>query len=137
MDKSNERLTQTSNKGGVAFTFDLDVICQPSEMRKILRLAEKLKEYEDAEEKGLLLSLPCKVGDTVYAYCSEFGILAYTVYCIVIDKHITYQCGAYSGSIGYCQGECLDEIEPDISDFGKTVFLTQAEAEHKLKEMEP
>ena len=26
-----ERLTQTSNSGGVAFTFDLDITCQPSE----------------------------------------------------------------------------------------------------------
>ena len=25
-----------------------------------------LEEYEDAEEKGLLVKLPCKVGDTVY-----------------------------------------------------------------------
>ena len=27
---------------------------------------EKLAAYEDAEEQGLLLRLPCKVGDTVY-----------------------------------------------------------------------
>lgn len=47
-----ERLTQTSNLGGVAFTFDLDITCQPSEMKKILKLAEKLKCYEDAEEHG-------------------------------------------------------------------------------------
>ena len=61
-----ERLTQTSDKGGVAFTFDLDVTCQPSEMKKILKIAEKLKEYEDLEEQGLLLRLPCKVGDALY-----------------------------------------------------------------------
>lgn len=47
-----ERLTQTSNSGGVAFTFDLDITCQPSEMKKILKIAEKLKCYEDAEEQG-------------------------------------------------------------------------------------
>ena len=29
-------------------------------------LREKLKHYEDAEEQGLLLRLPCKVGDTLY-----------------------------------------------------------------------
>lgn len=29
-------------------------------------LREKLKHYEDAEEQGLLLRLPCKVGDTIY-----------------------------------------------------------------------
>ena len=33
---------------------------------------EKLRKYEDVEEQGLLVKLPCKVGDTVYAYCSEF-----------------------------------------------------------------
>lgn len=42
-----ERLTQTSDRGGVAFTFDLDITCEPSEAKKILRLAEKLKQYED------------------------------------------------------------------------------------------
>ena len=46
-----ERLTRTSDKGGVAFTFDLDITCRPSEIKKILMIAEKLKEYEDLEEK--------------------------------------------------------------------------------------
>lgn len=27
---------------------------------------ERLKEYEDMEEQGLLVRLPCKVGDTIY-----------------------------------------------------------------------
>lgn len=30
------------------------------------KIYNKLREYEDAEEQGLLLRLPCKVGDTVY-----------------------------------------------------------------------
>ena len=55
-----ERLTQTSNSGGVAFTFDLDITCQPSEAKKILNLAVKLKEYEDLEEQDRLIKLPCK-----------------------------------------------------------------------------
>ena len=97
----------------------------------------KLKDYEDLEEQGLLMKLPCKVGDTVYAYCSEFGILPYVVDCIVINEHITFQCSSYSNPIGDCPSECLDEIEPDITDFGKTAFLAQAEAEQKLKEMKP
>ena len=97
----------------------------------------KLKDYEDLEEQGLLMKLPCKVGDTVYAYCSEFGILPYVVDCIVINEHITFQCSSYSDPIGDCPSECLDEIEPDITDFGKTAFLAQAEAEQKLKEMKP
>jgi hypothetical protein len=61
-----ERLTTTSDKGGVAFTFDLEVEATPQEMVKILRLAEKLKYYEDAEEQGRLLVIPCKIGDRLH-----------------------------------------------------------------------
>ena len=53
-----ERLTMTSDKGGVAFTFDLDITCRPSEAQKILKLAEKLKYYEDLEEQGRMVILP-------------------------------------------------------------------------------
>lgn len=97
----------------------------------VLSAINKLTDYENKEEKGLLLKLPCNIGDTVYAYCDEFGILTYTVNYIIIDehKHITYQCSAYSEPIGDCQSECLDEIKPDIADFGKTVFLTREQAE--------
>lgn len=42
---------------------------------------------------------------------------------------------AISEPIGDCPSECLDEIEPDISDFGKTVFLTKKEAEVELKKI--
>lgn len=33
--------------------------------------ADKLADYEDAEEQGLLVRLPCKVGDTVYRICPK------------------------------------------------------------------
>lgn len=61
-----ERLTMTSDKGGVAIAFDLEVEATPQEIIKILRLAEKLKYYEDLEEQGRLLVLPCKIGDSLY-----------------------------------------------------------------------
>lgn len=82
------------------------------------------------------LTIPCNVGDTVYAYCGEFGILPYEVDCIVISKEILFQCSSYSEPIGDCPSECLDELEADISEFGKTVFLTRQEAEEALKRME-
>lgn len=44
----------------------------------INEIYEKLAAYEDAEEQGLLLRLPCKVGDTVYTACSwgiESGVV--------------------------------------------------------------
>ena len=78
-----ERLTQTSNSGGVAFTFDLDITCQPSEARKILNLATKLKEYEDLEEQGRLIKLPAKDVATVYRECVHIKSACY---------HENYKC---------------------------------------------
>lgn len=73
---------------------------------------QKLKEYEDLEEQGLLLKLPCKVGTMVYEVY-DFG-LAWEDW--QIDQHPI-------------------SLE-DIPKFGKTVFLTNAEAEKALEEME-
>ena len=131
-----ERLTQTSDKGGVAFTFDLDVTCQPSEMKKILKIAEKLKEYEDLEEQGLLLRLPCKVGDTVY-YISEGFIEPCTVETIFISDYTDKDGNcSYMAEIHYDREDC-PYVSTDIyfTDIGKTVFITQTEAEQKLKEL--
>ena len=98
---------------------------------------EKLRKYEDAEEQGLLLKLPCKVGDMVWD--NDFGKpCAYTITGFslgtgedyidepVSEKEIVYYCSNSSGSIT----ESFAAIE-----IGKTVFLTQTEAEQKLKEM--
>lgn len=112
-----------------------DNVFTMSVLQRCHKLVSQLKEYKDLEEQGKLLKLPVSVGDTVYAYCGEFGILEYEVDNIVIGKDITYQCSSYSEPIGDCPSECLDEIEPDISDFGKTVFLTKEEAEATLKEL--
>ena len=125
-----ERLTQTSDNGGVAFTFDLDVTCQPSEMKKILKIAEKLKEYEDLEEQGLLLRLPCKVGDTVY-YISEGFIEPCTVETIFISDYTDKDGNcSYMAEIHYDREDCpYVSTEIYFTDIGKTVFLTRAEVE--------
>ena len=71
----------------------------------------KFKEYQQLEEQGRLIKLPCKVGDDVYYI---LGIPNETP--CEIDK-------------------CTFEL-PDIIEIGKTLFLTKSEAEQKLKEME-
>lgn len=100
----------------------------------------KLADYEDAEEQGLLLRLPCKVGDTVYCI-----FIRYTKCTINNREFDEYDCQ------GCQQDECDSKIEQYIQDmraysldwivtnlknFGKTIFLTREEAEAKLKEME-
>lgn len=76
---------------------------------------KKLAEYEDSEEQGLLLKLPCKVGAIVYKIINQRDNYDDTVYQII--------------SATIFELSMIDKI-------GKTVFLTQAEAEQKLKEME-
>ena len=89
-------------------------------------LRERLNEYEDLEEQGLLLRLPCPIGTTVYnTTCwddvtEKVEVNGETLYRIVHKHKVS---------------ESTFSLE-DIYNFGKTVFLTQAEAEQKLKEME-
>lgn len=99
-------------------------------------LIEKLGEYEDLEEQGRLIKLPCKVGDTVYVNgvlgCGE----AERYMVIRVDYHSTLGTGRNEFYI-----EALLCANPDSSigfydkQFGKTVFLTKSEVKAKLKEL--
>ena len=91
----------------------------------------KLADYEDVEEQGLLLRLPCKVGDTVWYidkddddYPLEFII---TKIDVEENDYLRYYAREKDncGKIGF--------IKDDI---GKTLFLTKEEAEQALAEME-
>ena len=86
-------------------------------------LRERLKEYEDLEEQGRLVKLPCKVGDTIYGLHKAM-VCELDTETIGISK-------MPSGEILYL----IDGWELDKGDFGKTVFLTKSEAEAKLKEL--
>lgn len=80
----------------------------------------RLAEYEDAEEKGLLIKLPCKVGDIVYRISAD-TIFPVEVYQIR-DDGVGWQMMITGG------------IYISFSDFGKTVFLTPEAAQQALKE---
>ena len=91
---------------------------------------KKLAQYEDLEEQGLLLRLPCKVGDSVYKpnTITLSEIVEIKIESIFItESKINISGRTTKMKYSFC-------CSP--SDFGKTVFLTQAEAEQKLKEME-
>ena len=85
----------------------------------------KLRDYEDLEEQGRLVKLPCKKGDTVYNitwwdYVQEKVLVKGKSYYRIVHKHkVTKSTFSYL----------------DIDEFGKTVFLTKSEAEAKLKEL--
>lgn len=80
------------------------------EHKQVAEYLKKLKEYEGLEEQDKLIKLPCKVGDDIYYI---LGIPNETP--CTIDK-------------------CVFELS-DINDIGKTLFLTESEAEAKLEEL--
>ena len=89
------------------------------------KLLTKLGEYEDLEEQGLLLRLPCKVGDTLYRLVPNL----YREYVeIKIAQFVINKNGIYFIT--------NKGVSWSVDKIGKTVFLTQDEAEQKLKEME-
>lgn len=75
-----------------------------------------IQDLIDAEEQGLLIKLPCKVGDTVWGIVEEWEEMYEPdskYYVVEEDK--------------------FDLFMIDL--FGKCVFLTKEAAEEKLKEM--
>lgn len=101
-------------------------------------LREKLKEYENLEEQGRIIKLPCKVGDVVYCIFNR-----YTKCTFSNEEFDEYSCQG-------CEHECdskkenyvqdmraysIDWIATNLRNFGKTIFLTKDEAEAKLKEL--
>ena len=95
---------------------------------QVAKWLEKLKDYKDLEEQGLLVRLPCKVGDTVYVPTRNF-ISELRIIMISVDMHGIYfgwklNSGIYPNLDGF-----------SINKLGKTVFLTREEAEKKLEEL--
>lgn len=96
------------------------------EESKVKSLKSKLKNYRDLEKQGLLLRLPCKVGDVVYAIDGKKiqTLETENVLALSDDKLCIF-------AVNCCYH---DYISYDM--IGKTVFLTREEAEQRLKEME-
>ena len=93
----------------------------------------KLGEYEDLEEQGKLLKLPCAVGDTVYeVQAIRKRIQPYEILAIKIGRmgEVYYywklkdDCGVYGNLKGFGDKR-----------LGKDVFLTKSEAEAALQKM--
>lgn len=146
-----KRLTKRVGSNVVACTFDMDFVLDMSEKEyaEFMNLMEKLADYEDAEEEGRLVILPCKVGDTVYL--------------IRNNTSACKSCPDFSHFYGMDSTCCINDIYyPEIEEspicekqffeiakytpsaywifeygkkFGKTVFLTREEAESALEKM--
>lgn len=119
-------------------------ILWPSDCKLALDALRRVAEDERLECEGLLVRLPCKVGDTVYSP-RKSDVLEQQVDYVSIDGAVNilvrfecdYECEKcphcspytnYEAGDGGCNGE-HGEGGFSVDDFGKTAFLTRQEAE--------
>ncbi len=99
--------------------------CTAKACYEIIR--NRLAELEDKIEKGILMELPCKVGDVVYEVFKN-----HRPPCIQqtkIEKVIITNKGVR------LKLERNSVYETSVSSLGKTLFNTQKEAEKRLEEL--
>lgn len=135
--------------------------CGTDECPVLNKAADKLGEYERAEEQGLLVRLPCKVGDIVYIDSEALPIEGMECHEDTNNKIPLYFQGRVV-SFRFAQRNWVkiavkakwlhewidDEAWPEsdcierektfsilLSMIGKNIFLTREEAENKLEEM--
>lgn len=104
---------------------DIEYDCSKCGLEKAL---EKLADYEDLEEQGLLVRLPCKVGDIMFRI--NKGAKNPVIELTVTQIDITTR----SYNLEVIDRDC-GELMCFKSDIGRTIFLTREEAEKKLEEM--
>lgn len=95
--------------------------------------ARKLCDYEDLEEQGLLMRLPCKVGDTVYRV--NAGAKQPIIPMTVSEIHFLCYKNERAVRFDAIGKEDMGESCYRLEDIGRIVFLTRKEAEKKLEEM--
>lgn len=119
--------------------YDYDCTGQCGECEQYRKIRRKLYDYESAEEQGLLLRLPCKIGDEIYKIPSrtnyKLNILNghsenNRVYEQKVKKITFFKDGSYIAET--CDG--MDMVSGAF--FNNTWFLTKEKADKKLKELE-
>lgn len=118
----------------------------------IKQVLDKLAEFEDAEERGLLVKLPVPLNSTVYEVCTYFDdVRERCEGCEYFhegdDLFRDDPCCSYSDHHDDEENkDCMTIAEWKATwnmigvwlqknAFGKTVFFTREEAEKKLKEL--
>lgn len=129
-----EELKYDCNELGKAIPCDTSWGCSfENAYEMAIQALKKIEDYEDLEEQGRLVILPCNRGDKIYFIKSAFSMAHFP-----IEAKVTSICGIDCDSdVMYSSITEYNKIDRRFksSDIGKTVFLTKSEAEAKLKEL--
>lgn len=130
-----ERLTQKAPDSEMVWFKDKERLFEPCEMsaHQSRMAIAKLAAYEQAEERGLLIRLPCNIGDTIYEvsyenrkYIIREHIVNQFVYIAYRKPRIEIYC---EGENGFLSSSITGQLDDGL-------FLTTEEAVDKLKGME-
>ncbi len=69
-----DRLTEWTGLGAIALKYQENFDISEEDFAEYQKVLDKLAHYEDLEEAGRLIELPCKIGDTVYGIRRYHGI---------------------------------------------------------------
>lgn len=125
-----ERLTldeilKLVNKAAVQMELDNCKECSEN-YKQIAEYLEELKSYKDLEEQGLLVRLPCKVGDILY--CIDNGI----VETLIVNSFRIYNFNRVEIDFENASGFALCTFAGELDE---GYFLSREEAEKKLEEL--
>lgn len=125
-----ERLTldeilKLVNKAAVQMELDNCKECSEN-YKQIAEYLEELKSYKDLEEQGLLVRLPCKVGDILY--CIDNGI----VETLIVNSFRIYNFNRAEIDFENASGFALCTFAGELDE---GYFLSREEAEKKLEEL--
>ena len=147
-----ERLTYVTEDGEILFHpedlpedegMTVKELAENRRWKTLDQIAEKLTNMEQMEEQGLLVRLPCKVGDTIWVVTSPINVFDYNEY----DGDAEYEVyESFLSSVSYYTSGEQFRIYAKVTnsfiaayfrecDFGESIFLTREEAEKKLEEL--
>ena len=129
-----KRLTIRNSDGSVS---------QPTDL-KWAEALEKLADYEDAEENGTLFFMPLKLGQTIYVIRPDaraYDKIQDKVLKAILNDNIKYNVlkavvtnikfddARKEFRVSFFTGSELEQISGEI---GKTIFLTEQDAQNAL-----
>ena len=134
-----ERLTKISEIGNAYYPKCFEEPCcgmgecLDDKCSLMLDACKKLAEYEQLEEQGLLVRLPCKIGDTVYRV--NAGAKQPIIPMTVSEIHFLCYKNERAVRFDAIGKEDMGESCYRLEDIGRIIFLTREKAEKKLEEM--
>lgn len=99
-------------------------------------LVDFVTDYEKAEQNGMLIHLPCKVGNTVYLSNHDRVVRKKEPLVCIVDEFTMSDSECYAVLNANEPFYALHRFKAvNIKDFGRTIFLTREAAEQALKQM--